>query len=207
MLLLVYSVAIAILLQSISLSFGLSLPSPESQVEQQLGYVPSNFVRIATFTKGGDPLVLMAYPISGGSERRQRQSKYRTPFPTLFWLCNSQVNRAVADLESRGYIKRIADQISNSPSYERTEDLVACNQDYAKQRWESLTEEDRLNLPDNVVATLMDSGVAGVALEDGKVPSIKCLHAHYAHYRATGRNPVGRIVHEILREERPSLDL
>jgi len=46
------------------------------------------------------------------------------------------------------------------------------------------------------------------------VPSLKCLHAHYAHYRSTvdlettqHTNPVGELVHQQLQIDFPDLDL
>ncbi|VEU42626.1 unnamed protein product [Pseudo-nitzschia multistriata] len=47
-----------------------------------------------------------------------------------------------------------------------------------------------------------------------KVPPIKCLHAHYAHYRSTVSeksttyvNPVGELIHRQLEKDFPDLDL
>ena len=47
-----------------------------------------------------------------------------------------------------------------------------------------------------------------------KVPPIKCLHAHYAHYRSTVTvdstmyiNPVGELIHKQLEKDFPDLDL
>jgi len=109
-------------------------------------------------------------------------------------------------------------------------------------RWNSLLESDRLLILEGAALgslsvrrmkdILMHSGVAGTnitrkSVSDGEgksqllfVPSIKCLHAHYADYRSTslsspttvncGRtvlNPVGLLVHEILLEKFPSLIL
>ena len=184
---------------------GLSV-SPQSQVESQLGYVPSNFVRIAASTAQGDPVVLQTYPLAGGSPRRQRRCQSATPFPTLFWLCNASVNRAVADLERRGYVKQVEQLILESPDL--ATHLAACHEDYAKMRWNSLSEDDRSRLPLNVISMLRDSGIAGAAIVNvTETPSIKCLHAHYAHFRATSNNPAGEIVHTILQREFPSLDL
>jgi hypothetical protein len=49
---------------------------------------------------------------------------------------------------------------------------------------------------------------------DAKVPPIKCLHAHYAHYRSTVSvestkyiNPVGELIHKQLALDFPDLDL
>lgn len=179
--------------------------SPRQLVAQQLGYVPKNFLQIEAFTQNGEALVIKSYPVDGGSPKKKKRIAIGTPFPTLFWLCHADISRAVADLERRGYVSRLSDVIATSPDL-RTE-LDESHVSYAKLRWESIKDEDKKDLPQNFLPMLRDSGIAGAALDKSKPPSIKCLHAHYAHYRATMLNPVGRLVHELLCEEFPDLVL
>lgn len=228
-------------------------------VAQQLGYVPSNFVRIAAFCRDGSPLVLQTYPLAGGSPRRQARSSssnsknsnnnIQTPFPTLYWLCHPQVNKCVAELERRGCVAEFQCRLDDHPQLRGA--WVEAHRQYAVERWESLTAEDqrRFDLQDNASSdavrgndgaskileskrhVLRESGIAGSNITtDGaadSIPSIKCLHAHYAHYRgsttikltttkSTGTtisdllrttNPVGAMVHERLQAEFPELIL
>jgi len=192
-----------------------------------------------------------------------------TPFPTLYWLSNPEIGRAVADLERRGCAKLIENELllrrrSGNGDFRDSDAflLLKCHEEYARARWESLLVEDRNRISDlaaksrsgrRIYDMLRHSGVAGTNVTRAVltttttttaspspllpfVPSVKCLHAHYADYRSvlaedddkenlhcfrgvdsysdcattTGRtvlNPVGRRVHELLREEFPSLVL
>lgn len=100
-----------------------------------------------------------------------------TPFPTLYWLTCPLATARIGRLEGGGGIKRLeAKTIADVDFRER---LDSANDSYADER-------DRM-LPDGSVH-VPTGGVGGVG------EGIKCLHAHYAHTRAGGENPVGDIV-------------
>ncbi|MBE0446846.1 MAG: DUF501 domain-containing protein [Actinobacteria bacterium] len=103
------------------------------------------------------------------------------PFPTLYWItCPFRV-KAISRLEDEGWAERLQARISEDESLRKR--LHAAQEDYkARRRLSGL----KLNHP--VVST----GIGGVR----DLGIIKCLHAHYAHYLATGENPIGEIVHE-----------
>jgi hypothetical protein len=134
-----------LLLRSALFCDALSSTLDRQQVFEQMGYVPTNFVSVvARAADGTTPVVLQTYPLAGGSARRQARSSptgstTTTPFPTLFWLCNSSIHKAVADLERRGYVQRIEQTICAS------EDLCSavmeCHRQYAADRWNSLTPQ------------------------------------------------------------------
>ena len=109
------------------------------------------------------------------------------------------------------------------------EEFRTSHEAYAVQRWALLTKEHKDLLSPGMESMLRHSGIAGTdyrsfSIEEvgrgrriGK-PSIKCLHAHYAHYRSqmeeslpdsipSSRNIVGKWVHELLIEEHPDLVL
>lgn len=176
--------------------------SDQAAVREQLGYIPTNLVRVASWTRNtGEPVVLQTYPLDGGSSRRKRRTEISTPFPTLYWLCHAKIHRAIAELERLGYAKTgillTEEEIAN---------LAECHQQYATERWESLTDEDRRSLPESIISMLRDSGIAGANITMS-TPSVKCLHAHYAHYRVHGMNPVGSHVETLLRQKWPDLQL
>lgn len=187
-------------------------------VRQQLGYVPTNWVRVSARTRSGEPIAIQTYPLQGGSARRQAKAQINnnyndlgTPFPTLFWFTNPAIGIAIAELERQGYIQRIQESLDRSEQLQ----LLACHQQYAALRWESLSLDHRQQLVDEssfqrLRNMLQYSGIAGTILHDKvSIPSIKCLHAHYAHFRScTGHeNPVGRRVHSLLQEKFPDLEL
>jgi hypothetical protein len=68
--------------------------------------------------------------------------------------------------------------------------------------------------PPTTKETAASPGIIVAAAVVAKVPPIKCLHAHYAHYRSTVSldstrhiNPVGELIHRQLELDFPDLDL
>lgn len=107
------------------------------------------------------------------------------PFPTLYWLtCPAKV-KAVSRLEGEGWSEELQGRVKGDGLMR--ERLYAAQQDYKERRRIGAV---RLNHP--VFAT----GIGGVK----DIGAIKCLHAHYAHYLATGNNPVGEMVHDKIGE-------
>ena len=208
----------------------------KDDVFEQLGYIPTNLVSIAA-RRGGNihtPMVLKTYPLNGGASRRKAKAEgVLTPFPTLYWFCCKDVSKAIADLERRGYVGKLEERLRNEEGmFELFMESHAC---YAKERWNSLSEDHQLYILENerMLRILRDSGIAGTeykVFEESNIPSIKCLHAHYGHYRAQiakekllssddnllpnaiGKsgatiNIVGQWVDELLRSEYPDLIL
>ena len=100
-----------------------------------------------------------------------------TPFPTRYWLTCPLAVRRVGRLESVGGVKRMEAKAAADPGFAAA--LERAHRVYAEER-------DRLLLAD--AAPRPSGGVGGA--ERG----VKCLHAHYAHHRAGGSNPVGELV-------------
>lgn len=211
-----------------------SLPLPlsvdEILVKQQLGYLPPNFVSVSarTFDGSTSPVAIQTYPLNGGAPRRQAKATATStpallgaPFPTLYWLTCPEISRAVADLERRGYVTKFQEQLNSSPA--DASQLFSSHEQYAKKRWDSLKEGDRSLLMMNHRSVermrniLECSGVAGTDYlsqkeQDGSfVPTVKCLHGHYAHFRSTNSdeisNPVGCWIHDQLQVDFPNLIL
>jgi hypothetical protein len=204
----------------------------ERAVRAQLGYLPSNYVRVTSYTlRGKQPVAIQTYPLNGGAVRRKTKAKGDlTPFPTLYWLANAEISRAVANLERRGFVGVLEERLRSDDSY--VADYKAAHMSYAEERWQSLTGPDRAMLEsgrgnagsgggekpvedsDNdsdkvtpgMVRMIQSSGIAGRI--PPFEPCIKCLHSHYAHYRSGGDiNIVGKWVGDLLLEEFPELDL
>jgi hypothetical protein len=102
-----------------------------------------------------------------------------TPFPTLYWLtCPLAVGR-ISRLEGSGGIRRLEQKAEVDAGFGAA--LAEANASYAAER--------ETRLPTG--ATPAPSGGVG-----GTRAGIKCLHAHYAHTRAGGENPVGELVQD-----------
>jgi hypothetical protein len=208
---------------------GVSLESDKEAIRQQLGYLPPNFLAVSARTANGSPIAIKTYPLDGGAPRRQAKAARSlpestfvgTPFPTLFWLTCPSISRAIAEMERNGYVGMLEERLRSDSLM--TDRLFCCHKEYAKERWECLSLYDRnlLTQPDSssvqrMRGMLESSGIAGTntttLTQDGSfLPSIKCLHAHYADYRSAGQgrtqNPVGRMVHDLLAEQFPSVTL
>jgi len=201
-------------------------------VQEHLGYLPSNFVRVSAWTKRSrTPIAIQTYPLQGGAKRRQAKAVHgdsptlQSPFPTLYWLTCPKIGRCIADLERRGFLQEFESRVHSDP--ELVAQLGRCHRQYANERWLALSPTDRQILSDatepavvRMRGIMQDSGISGSNLTltiDGddvlRTPSIKCLHAHYAHFRSTKdrsgyeQNPVGEMIHRQLMQEYPDLEL
>ncbi|MGH2572068.1 MAG: DUF501 domain-containing protein [Actinomycetota bacterium] len=111
------------------------------------------------------------------------------PFPTLYWLTCPETVKAVARLESDGWIGRIEERVQVDPDVRTS--LRRAHEEYARERGEFHPGAETWG------------GVGGTRR------GLKCLHAHYAHYVAGGRDPVGawvarRLAGQELHYEKPA---
>uniref|UniRef100_A0A7S4EMQ5 Uncharacterized protein n=1 Tax=Pseudo-nitzschia australis TaxID=44445 RepID=A0A7S4EMQ5_9STRA len=131
----------------------------EELVRDQLGYLPSNYVRASAWKKVSNeniPVAIQTYPLNGGAKRRQNKARLaqdqseehsqqqpivQSPFPTLFWLTCPDISKAVANLERRGFVQIFEDELNSKPDLAKR--LFRCHEEYAQLRWKSLTEKDR----------------------------------------------------------------
>jgi exopolyphosphatase / guanosine-5'-triphosphate,3'-diphosphate pyrophosphatase len=128
-----------------------------AQVEAQLGRKPLTSFTVVARCPPGHPLVVRNHPVDHAGK----------PFPTLYWLTCPEAVKAVARLESEGWIKRLADRRDLRVT------LDAVHRAYAEERGK-------------VVPGAEEWGGVG-----GSRSGIKCLHAHYAYHLAGGEDPVG----------------
>lgn len=102
-----------------------------------------------------------------------------TPMPTRFWLIDRALHKRIAGLESAGGV----DEVEELLGLDRLAEVHAA---YAAER-------DAL-IPADHVGPRPSGGVGGTRV------GVKCLHTHYAHYLATGDDPVGEWVQQRLDE-------
>ncbi len=100
-----------------------------------------------------------------------------TPFPTLYWLTCPLASFRIGRLESAGGVKRMEAKAGADPTFARA--LAEAHRNYAAER-NALAPEGEGPRPGGGVG--------------GSEKGVKCLHAHYAHTRAGGKNPVGELV-------------
>jgi hypothetical protein len=160
----------------------------EDMLTQQLGYSPPNLVEVAAWTAAGTPAVIRAHPLlsrRGGVE----------PFPTTYWLTCPQIKAAVGTVERDQGVKRAAAHLADEAGEAA---MRAAHASYAADRWGLLSEAEADLVEERGWSGVLRSvGVAG--LRDPT--TVKCLHAHYAHWLGTRENPVGAWVHAHLPDD------
>lgn len=100
-----------------------------------------------------------------------------TPFPTLYWLTCPLARTRIGRLEGSGGVRRMEGKAESDPKF--ADALQQAHDAYAQERDALLA---------GGVEPAPSGGVGGTA------QGVKCLHAHYAHTRSGGENPVGRMV-------------
>ncbi|KAL7488799.1 hypothetical protein ACHAW6_014414 [Cyclotella cf. meneghiniana] len=199
------------------------------------------------------PIAIQSYPlliqqiIQMGSEVSDTAANIYTsckitPFPTLYWLCDPHVSRAISELERQGCVRIFQSRLENDASHAK--EWLECHEQYALERWNLLSNQDKTWLLQDVISDekerrtiesmrdmIQHSGVAGTDYKGLKqrpddvdnsssifVPSVKCLHSHYAHYRSqlcseSGQNSSPRLnvigiwTHDLLVEKFPDITL
>jgi len=104
-----------------------------------------------------------------------------TPFPTTFWLACPILRSAVGRLEAGGEMVRLNERLAAEP------DLQA---EYEGTAARYVALRDRLGEPERPLD--------GAPTAGGMPRRVKCLHVHLAHHLATGDNPVGAHVADVL---------
>jgi hypothetical protein len=102
-----------------------------------------------------------------------------TPFPTLYWLTCPLATARIGRLEGAGGIRRLEQKAEVDPEFARRLDQA-----------HSVYQGERDALVPDGASPIPSGGVGGTRT------GIKCLHAHYAHTRAGGDNPVGSLVQD-----------
>lgn len=120
-----------------------------------------------------------------------------SPFPTVFWLTCPYLVAAVGQLEAEGWVERLSEEFRQDE--ELAAELDRAHQEYAAFRRELLNRLPRdaqayLEQHPREARVVLHSGVGGAR----EFVTLKCLHAHLAHYLARAANPVGRLVADYL---------
>lgn len=119
-------------------------------------------------------------------------------FPTLYWLTCPMLQAAIGRLESAGWIGRLKEELGADP--EAVRELQKAHERTARIRTDMVPEATKERLERDYpgqARVLTESGVAGMRDSRDQL-GVKCLHAHFADYLATGENPVGRRVWALL---------
>lgn len=146
-------------------------------IEQQLGRKPRGLVRIAALSATGIPLVLQI-----------RSLVEDKPFPTLYWLSSKTLNKAIGQIEGRGWVKEIEERMSTDNALR--EAFLANQQSYADSRWQKMHPDDKKRIEELGFSHLFKQyGIGGIT----DWQQVRCLHMQYAHHLAEG-NVIGELM-------------
>ena len=161
----------------------LSITGADIQIlAAQLGRTPRGVRAVLTRCRDGYPEVVLNSPLLSAEE----------PFPTVYWLTCPLLVKEIAVLENEGWIARFQSMIEQDAS--SREAFAGAQAAYRESRKRMVTEIRAL--PAYAEEVLARVGIGGVA----DLSKVKCLHAHYAHFLATGANPIGEKLHELIGE-------
>jgi hypothetical protein len=127
------------------------------------------------------------------------------PFPTLYWLTHPLLRILVSQLEVEGWGRQLEERLRNDVKAQ--ESMQRAHAHYGAYRYQLLSLEDRQLLKQRNWETALcpdTRGVAGIVFAEGeagsgakrgtttsslssRICSVKCLHAHAAHYLSAHR--------------------
>lgn len=148
-------------------------------LRSQLGRPPRGEVYVASRCPHGEVEVVATAPLLDGVE----------PFPTLYWLTCPVLRSEVGRLEAGDLRARLRERLREEAFARELEEAEAA---YLEERQEMARA---LGMEEAEALFRGRDGIGG-----GKPGSLKCLHAHYAHWRARGANPVGREMSDLMQD-------
>lgn len=107
------------------------------------------------------------------------------PFPTLYYLICPLARARISRLEHAGWVRSLTARLGEDPPFAAA--FAQAHSDYARLRAGRLP-------PEGLARGELRGGVGGTDPAGG----VKCLHAHYAHGRMGGRNPVADAIRELV---------
>ncbi len=148
-------------------------------ITQQLGRTPSGIRSVAHYSPDGVPQVL-----------EMETWVFDQPFPTLFWLSSSAIDKALARIESQGVVKELEQRIKDDEELRTA--YHKSHEDYVKRRWDAMSQEHKAIIEEKGFTHLFEAlGIGGIKNWD----QVRCLHMQYGHHLA-GENIIGKILDE-----------
>jgi hypothetical protein len=146
-------------------------------IEQQLGRKPRGILTISKRSSGGVPLVLSMQSFIDAEL-----------FPTLYWLCSKDLHRAIAEIETAGFVKTLDKRLQGDQALCQMLEADHCR--YIGEREALMTEDIALAIANKgLTETLAGMGIGG----SRNWHTVRCLHMHYAQHLVSG-NCIGQIL-------------
>ncbi|RDL42736.1 DUF501 domain-containing protein [Marinomonas piezotolerans] len=148
-------------------------------ITKQLGRTPSGIRSVAHYSPTGVPQVL-----------EMETWVFDQPFPTLYWLSSSRIDKALARIESQGVVKELEQRIKDDPSLRDA--YHASHRDYISRRWDTMSDDHKQIIEQKGFTHLFETlGIGGIKNWD----QVRCLHMQYGHH-LVGDNVIGKILDE-----------
>lgn len=163
-------------------------------VNEQLGYLPRNYLSVSARNLEGSPIAIKTYPLQPPQDKQSKNQKdddyplkhhpldisaspptWGTPFPTHYWLTSPDIARAIGDIERFAYTKIIADYLNLDANVAKREQLLRCHQQCGHDRWDALDPvhrdffeqyADDYSTVKRMRYFIQDSGIAGLNYQE-----------------------------------------
>ena len=146
-------------------------------IRRQIGREPQGIVKIAARANNQVPVVL-----------QMRSIVDEKPFPTLYWLCSRDLHKAIATIETQGWVKYIEQKISEDEALKAQ--FFVNHQQYVQQRQREMLAEDRDFIERRGFSELFERyGIGGISQWD----KVRCLHMQYGPHLVDG-NVIGALL-------------
>jgi len=159
-------------------------------VSKQLGRPAAGFREVVCRRPDGTPAVI-----------RVDSLVLKRPFPTLFWLTDTELDREIGLLESRGLTSEFQNTIDADPELQLA--LRNDNLAHIELREGYMSDEVRRAIEDlNFYDTFQTKGIGGNA----NFSRVRCLHCHVAAHLVVP-NTIGKMLDEYFEQmEHPILE-
>lgn len=119
------------------------------------------------------------------------------PFPTLYWLTHPILRTLVSKMELQSMGVQLEKRLSEDAQLLKS--IEQANSAYGQERYNLLTPSDVEYIQQRKWEGALDPtrGVAGIK----NYASVKCLHAHVAHYLSQGSGSADNVLGKLVMEE------
>ena len=130
---------------------------------------------------------------NNNKKKKKRNPPLMEPFPTIYWVTNPRVKALISKLELEKMGLELEQRLKESAN--DLESMKKAHQEYGNERLDLITSSSKdwkwIQEKGWEPAFASSRGVAGIR----NLASIKCLHAHAAHYwSGCQHNIVGKLV-------------
>ncbi|TAL39693.1 MAG: DUF501 domain-containing protein [Spirochaetes bacterium] len=168
-----------------------STPRDERVIRWQLGRDDIFLGGVVERCDYGFPRIMLLNPLPSDETRGGVRYEAVT---NIIWLTCPFLNECIHELEQEGYIEKVSALIGGDLEL-RTKMEAAharfyyLRKNFYKRYFGTAPEEDR--------ASVFNVGIAGIR----DIGAIKCLHAHFAHFRICDDNVAGVITSRLLNDK------